>query len=345
GDRGRGAAHPRAGHDLRHPGRRRRPRRGVVGGGDPFLERRPDADAEPDRADLATLARRTARALREVGVRSIRLGYDDGLFSGPSWNPTWPETYRGDVIAPITALMVDDGRPAEGSGRSLDPSYAAADSFAALLRQRGIRIVGVPRESAAPDGATPLAQVESAPVGQLVDRLLQVSDNETAEVLLRHVGLATGGAGSTKDGVAGVREVLEELGVGVPRRLRDGSGLSRDNLIAPETLVGLLQVAASSEQSDPLRGLFPGLPVAGFSGSLTFRFDDAPPAAVGRVRAKTGTLRGVRSLAGLVVSRDGTPMVFALMADRIAEEDDETAEAVLDRAAAALAACRCGRAG
>ena len=45
------------------------------------------------------------------------------------------------------------------------------------------------------------------------------------------------------------------------------------------------------------------------------------------------------------VARDGTPMVFALMADRIPEVDDETAEAVLDRAAAALAACRCGRAG
>ena len=317
----------------------------LVGGGDPFLERRPDADGEPDRADLATLARRTARALRERGLRSIRLGYDDGLFSGPAWNPTWPDTYRDDVVAPITALMVDDGRPADGPGRSLDPSYAAADSLAALLRQRGIRIVGVPREAAAPEGAQPVAQVESAPVGELVDRLLQVSDNETSEVLLRHIGLATGGAGSTKDGVAGVRAVLEELGVPVPRRLRDGSGLSRDNLIAPATLVGLLQVAAASEPSDPVRGLFPGLPVAGFSGSLTVRFDDAPQAAVGRVRAKTGTLRGVRSLAGVVVARDGTPMVFALMADRIPEADDETAEAVLDRAAAALAACRCGRAG
>ncbi len=270
----------------------------LVGGGDPFLERRPDADAEPDRADLATLARRTAKALRERDLRSIRLGYDDGLFSGPAWNPTWPDTYRDDVVAPITALMVDDGRPADGPGRSLDPSYA-----------------------------------------------LQVSDNETSEVLLRHVGLATGGAGSTKDGVAGVQQVLEELAVPVPRRLRDGSGLSRDNLIAPATLVGLLQVAAASEQDDPVRGLFPGLPVAGFSGSLTFRFDDAPQAAVGRVRAKTGTLRRVRSLAGVVVARDGTPMVFALMADRIPEADDETAEAVLDRAAAALAACRCGRAG
>ena len=165
--------------------------------------------------------------------RVTKTGYDDGLFSGPAWNPTWPDTYRDDVVAPITALMVDDGRPADGPGRSLDPSYAAADSFAALLRQRGVRIVGVPREAAAPDDAQEVAQVESAPVGQLVDRLLQVSDNETSEVLLRHVGLATGGAGSTKDGVAGVRAVLEELGVPAPRRLRDGSGLSRDNLIAP----------------------------------------------------------------------------------------------------------------
>ena len=94
-----------------------------------------------------------------------------------------------------------------------------------------------------------------------------------------------------------------------------------------------------------MRALLGGLPVAGFSGSLTLRFDDAPPAAVGAVRAKTGTLSGVSSLAGTVVSRDGVPMVFALMLDRVKAADEGYAEAALDRAAAALGACRCARAG
>lgn len=311
----------------------------LVGGGDPLLERRPT----PGRADLATLARSTAAALSSQDRSTVRLAYDDSLFSGPAWNPTWPVTYR-DVIAPITALMSDDGRPASGFGRVADPSLETATTFAALLRARGVRVLGAPTPAPAPASASALASVESAPVASLVDQLLQVSDNETAEVLLRQVGVATVGTGSTAAGLAGVREVLEERDVPLPVRQRDGSGLSRDNLVPPATLAGILQAVARSAADDPARALLPGLPVAGFSGSLALRFDDVPAAAVGRVRAKTGTLRGVRSLAGVVVGRDGTPMVFALMADRITGDRDEEAEAALDRAAAALATCRCGRA-
>lgn len=315
----------------------------LVGGGDPLLERRPT----PGRADLVTLARRTAAGLASSGVTSVRLGYDDSLFSGPAFNPAWPATYRDDVVAPITALMVDDGRAASGFGREDDPSLATAVSFAELLRARGVRVQGAPAAVLAPDAGPgeALASVESAPVGELVDQLLQVSDNETAEVLLRHAGLAASGTGSTGAGLAAVREALSSRDVPLPERQRDGSGLSRENLIGPGTLVGLLQAVAASDASDPVRTLLPGLPVAGFSGSLAYRFDGLPAGSVGRVRAKTGTLRGVRSLAGIVVARDGTPMVFALMADRIPGDRDEEAEAVLDRAAAALAACRCGRAG
>ena len=311
----------------------------LVGGGDPLLERRPT----PGRADLLTLARRTAAALSSSGVPTVRLGYDDSLFSGPAWNPAWPATYRDDVVAPITALMVDDGRAASGYGREADPSRATAVAFAALLRSRGVQVTGVPAPVAPAGSATELAAVESAPVGELVDQLLQVSDNETAEVLLRHAGLATSGTGSTSAGLAAVREVLSLRDVPLPVRQRDGSGLSRENLLDPATLVGVLQAVAGSDADDPVRALLPGLPVAGFSGSLAYRFDGLPPASVGRVRAKTGTLRGVRSLAGVVVTRDGTPLVFALMADRIPGDRDEEAEALLDRAAAALAACRCGR--
>lgn len=315
----------------------------LVGGGDPLLQREPGPDlAVGEVADLTTLARRTAEALAERDVRRVRLGYDDSLFSGPAFNRTWPATYR-DVIAPVTALMVDDGRTAVGFGRVADPSAAAAGVYADALRRAGVRVRGEATPVAAPEEAREVAEVASAPIGALVEQLVRVSDNETAEVVLRHVGLAEGGAGSTEAGVAGVLEVLERRGVPAPARLRDGSGLSRDNLIGPDTLVGLLQSVATSERTDPVRALLPGLPVAGFTGSLTFRFDEVPPAAVGRVRAKTGTLRGVRSLSGVVVARDGTPLVFALMADRIPGDRDEEAEALLDRAAAALAACRCGR--
>jgi D-alanyl-D-alanine carboxypeptidase/D-alanyl-D-alanine-endopeptidase (penicillin-binding protein 4) len=84
-----------------------------------------------------------------------------------------------------------------------------------------------------------------------------------------------------------------------------------------------------------------GLPVAGFNGSLADRFGDAEQGR-GMVRAKTGTLSGVNGLAGTVTDRDGRPMVFALLADRVALVDRFTAEDALDAVATALAACHCG---
>ncbi len=82
--------------------------------------------------------------------------------------------------------------------------------------------------------------------------------------------------------------------------------------------------------------------MAGFTGSLATRMDEGPPAGLGRVRAKTGTLSGVTSLAGLATGLDGTVMVFVLMADRVRLPKGLDARTVLDSAAAALGACRCG---
>ncbi len=78
-----------------------------------------------------------------------------------------------------------------------------------------------------------------------------------------------------------------------------------------------------------------GLPVAGFTGSLETRFEDAAPQGRGRVRAKTGTLTGVSALAGVATDLDGNPMVFVLMADRVALEDTLDAREALDALAAA----------
>jgi D-alanyl-D-alanine carboxypeptidase/D-alanyl-D-alanine-endopeptidase (penicillin-binding protein 4) len=88
-----------------------------------------------------------------------------------------------------------------------------------------------------------------------------------------------------------------------------------------------------------------GLPVAGFTGSLAERFEDADDPGRGLVRTKTGTLTGVSGLAGTVTDRTGAPMVFALLADDIALLDTLDARAALDDIAGALASCRCGTAG
>ncbi|MBE7325495.1 D-alanyl-D-alanine carboxypeptidase/D-alanyl-D-alanine-endopeptidase [Nocardioides sp. Y6] len=320
----------------------------LVGGGDPLLAAEPadpEGDVWPVRADVATLAAETAAALRERGVRRVQVRYDDSLFAGPAVNPRWEPSYVPDqVVTPTSALWVDGGRDPSGWGRVGDAPRAAATTFADALRDEGVRVSRV-RAGRAPEGSEQLAAVSSPPLDQVVQWLVDVSDNETTEVVLRHVGLAVVGEGSTRAGLDAVRTVLADLGVDeTGLELHDGSGLSRDNGFAARTLVDVLRVAASDDHPE-LRAVIEGLPVAGFTGSLAARFsEDASDGGLGRVRAKTGTLTGVHALAGLVTGADGVPMVVVLAADRVAADKSLDARAALDRAAAALATCACGSA-
>jgi D-alanyl-D-alanine carboxypeptidase/D-alanyl-D-alanine-endopeptidase (penicillin-binding protein 4) len=322
----------------------------LVGGGDPFLERAPADPAEPDaapyppRADLTTLANRTATALFAVGTTQVQLGYDASLFTGPAVNPAWPADYVPDaVVSPISALWVDEGRPAEGLGRVGDPALAAAQDFAAALTAAGVTVTGAPVPGvAAPTGAE-LASVRSAPLREIVQRVLEASDNEGAEVLARQVAIARGLPGSSVDAATAVTTTLGELGVPTTGiTVYDGSGLSRQNRIEPAALTALLRTAADPAYPR-LDTLLPGLPVAGFTGSLTDRFAAAAPQGRGTVHAKTGTLTGVTALAGTVVDVAGHPYFFAMVADQVRPPDETDARDALDGAAAALGACTCSR--
>jgi serine-type D-Ala-D-Ala carboxypeptidase/endopeptidase (penicillin-binding protein 4) len=179
-------------------------------------------------------------------------------------------------------------------------------------------------------------------VREIVERVLEVSDNEAAEVLAHHIGLEVRGTGSFTDGVTGTLRTLRALGVPTAGiEIYDGSGLSRQNRISPDALLGVLRAAATGDPA--LHTVVAGLPVAGFTGSLTDRFGESFPEARGLVRAKTGTLTAVSSLAGIVVDQQGHEMVFVLMADRIRKPRETGAEIALDNAAAALGACLCGK--
>lgn len=315
----------------------------LVGGGDPLLARTPEVDAYPSRADVVTLAKATARSLKNLGRLRVRLGYDTSLFTGPAVSPAWRASYIPDhVVSRISPLWVDEGRERKGQVfRAADPALGAAQEFARALEREGITVRGGPRPAVAPAESTEYATVASAPLSQIAQWVLEVSDNEAAEVLLRHVGLATGRAGSFDDGVAGLREVLTDLGVDLSgTRIFDGSGLSRKNRLTTSALLSTIGVAASEDHPD-LRTVVSGLPVAGFTGSLTYRFDTGAPAGLGRVRAKTGTLTGVHGLAGVVTDREGTVMSFVAIADKVKVENTLDARERLDQVAAALADCRC----
>jgi D-alanyl-D-alanine carboxypeptidase/D-alanyl-D-alanine-endopeptidase (penicillin-binding protein 4) len=264
------------------------------------------------------------------------------LFTGPAVNPAWPSSYLPDnVVPPISALWVDEGQDARGHYVA-DPPAAAAAAFATALGAHGITVQGTPRRVTTSSADKEVAAVESAPLGQIVERTLAVSDNNAAEVLGHQVGLAVSRDGSFAGGVTAVMQVLQKLGVDTTgSSVYDGSGLSRRNRLTPETLLGVLRVASSVDHPE-LRSVLTGLPVAGFVGSLQERFDDAPAAARGRVRAKTGTLTGVSGLAGVITDVQGDRMAFVAIADDVAVPRTLAARRDLDLIAGALGACRCG---
>jgi len=174
-----------------------------------------------------------------------------------------------------------------------------------------------------------------------VQHVIELSDNEGAEVLLRHVALAQDRPGSFAAGVTAMEATLDSLGIDTSRAsLVDGSGLSRSNQLPAALLVRVLQTAASDAHPE-LRTVVSTLPVAGFSGSLGYRFVLDAPTGLGAVRAKTGTLTGVHGLAGLVHTSDGSVLVFAAVADRVPVVKALDARDQLDRIAALLATCGC----
>jgi len=317
----------------------------LVGGGDPLLATKPAASSDyPARATLQALAASTAKALKAQSVPSVTLGYDATLFTGPAANANWEPNYLPEgIAAPTSALWVNEGRLTPGMAKRSDaPPQTAAAAFAKLLAGYGIKVAPKVRAAVAPAAAKPIAQVESPTLGQIVEYINLHSDNDGAEVLLRQVGLATKNGGSYAGGVKGVRGTLTKLGLDITKaRIFDGSGLTRANKVPLDLLAGAVRVAASDDHPE-LRHLLTGLPVAGFTGSLEERFTGpATATGTGLVRAKTGTLTNVHSLAGLARDRTGTLLVFAIATDSVAVPQTLNARAALDRAAAALANCGC----
>ena len=311
----------------------------LVGGGDPYLAVKRTKTSDPViRADLTTLAKRTAAALDRTGTSSVRVGFDASLFSGPDASPAWESSYVSqNIVTPVSALWADQG---ETNGiRAKDPAAAAARTFARLLEDRGITVTGEPAATTAADDATTLASVRSATVARIVATLIRVSDNQAAEVMLRQLAIAARKPATFDGGTEAVTDVLEQADIDTRGLvLHDGSGLSRRNRIAPLTLAQTVNVAASTPRTAQLVA---DLPVSGFTGTLVGRFAKLTT-SLGTVRAKTGTLTGVHSLAGYALDAEGRPVVFAVMADRTSKVAPAEAQAALDKVAAAIAACRCG---
>ncbi|MEV6032704.1 D-alanyl-D-alanine carboxypeptidase/D-alanyl-D-alanine-endopeptidase [Nonomuraea sp. NPDC052116] len=310
----------------------------LVGGGDPMLAGPSAKPTYPKQASLATLAARTAATLKSQNVRKITLSYDTSLFVGSAIAPGWKPNYVPDgEVAPVYALTIDEGRqnPRFHQPRVSNPPQYAAAAFAKLLAKQGITVSRSVKPDKAPAGAPELGRVDSAPIYSLVEHTLTRSDNDMAEALARHVAIKEGQEASSEGGTKAVVAVLQRLGAAQGISLSDGSGLSTRNRISPSALAKLIAMAGSTSQPN-LHAIASGMPIAGFSGTLgngrRFTGSDSR-GQVGLVRAKTGTLNNVNTLAGMATTKDGRLVTFAFMADRV----PVTAEPVLDRLAAIVA--------
>ncbi|MFD5158074.1 D-alanyl-D-alanine carboxypeptidase/D-alanyl-D-alanine-endopeptidase [Streptomyces hawaiiensis] len=306
----------------------------LVGGGDPTLTARESTDGA---ASLRTLAAGTAAALADRGIREVTLSYDTTLYGGDEMHPIGVD----GNLALVTPLMVDEGRTNDSTSgpveRVPDPAADAARRFGDLLKSHGIKTTA-PGPSKATTRAKTLAAVSSPPLSAVVERMLTNSDNDIAEALARQTAIATGNRADFAGAGKAIGSRLR--GLGLPLKgaaFKDGSGLNRADRLTPDLLTALLAKAADPSHPE-LRPALTGLPVAGFTGTLTTRYTDG---AAGVVRAKTGTLSGVHTLAGTLVDEDGRLLAFAFMATGTDGTLPVTTQKALDRVASALAACGC----
>ena len=256
----------------------------LVGYGDPTLRR----------ADLEALAAQVRRS----GIRRVTGAVvgDERHFDSRRGVRGWKPSFLGNESRPLSALTLTDVPAPSANGSAA----AATTVFTAALERRGVGVVGLPRTGRAPAGVVPIAVDYSQALSRIVVAMNRKSDNFLAEMLLKELGAAIVGSGTSVAGAAVVRSVLRDAGVpstGV--RIVDGSGLSLLDRTTAGALVALLQAV----DDDPgIRGAFlASLPVSGVSGTLRDRLRQ--PVTRGKVLAKTGTTSGASALAGYVKGR------------------------------------------
>jgi serine-type D-Ala-D-Ala carboxypeptidase/endopeptidase (penicillin-binding protein 4) len=247
-------------------------------------------------AQVNSLARQVAAA----GIKHVsgRILGDESWFDTRRTGLGWkPQFYLHESPA-LSALIVNRGWT--GRYETTRPALTAAQLFRRDLRRAGITVHGGAALGVAPDEATSIAQVQSAPLSALVRHMDVYSDNFYAEMLLKEVGAVQGSFGSAAAGIAVERQLLRDAGVPLSGvRLVDGSGLSLLDRWTPVGLVTLLRTMYQDEDLRPY--LLPALPIAGKTGTLAHRMRTGP--AHGLVRAKTGTTNNASSLSGFVGDR------------------------------------------
>lgn len=288
----------------------------IRGAGDPLLMTTAYAEEFSRQPQIHTPLTTVADAIAAAGITGIdgKVLGDESRYDLERYNPNWPARYASqNNSGPLTALSVNDGfRRFSPLRPSTDPAAFAAGAIRDELKVLEISSTGSGTETAPPE-AVVIAVVESLPLSQIVAEMLQESDNNTAELLVKELGTLDGGLGTTEAGLAVTASVLLENGIRLSNKtLIDGSGLDPTNTLSCSILASIM--IASGEGS----ALAEGLSVAGESGTLAHRFLETPVA--GALHAKTGFINTVTGLVGYVDSEAGDELVFALLSNNLSTD-------------------------
>lgn len=297
----------------------------LEGGGDPLLSTR----------ELRRLAKDVAATLTPGQPVTVRL--DDSLFPsdgrGPGWTPEYIPT-DASTVQPLARLWDYDR----------DPAANALRVFADGLRARGFPVtIGTPVVA---DDTPLIAESRGHTVGEAVRIMLQISENNIAEVLYRQVALATGHVPDWQGSRLAAEEVMASLGIDTSgAALRDGSGLSREDRVTPRFLVDVLRTIRVLNP-EPFRLMFePGaLPVSGVSGTLDDRYGrfvtKRSRCAQGDVMAKTGSLYDAIGLSGVAAPDDAPERIFSILVnDRPQKYSAVTIRQAVDGLTATISGC------
>lgn len=230
----------------------------------------------------------TARRRRGISVRTSRdFGSETVRLQG-----SIPQTYNGTIVTPVT-----------------NPTLFAAATFASYLKGYGIEveaeIVDIDDLSRFEySRERPLFVHVSPPLSEIIAIINKRSNNFYAEQVFRTFSFG----GSADGGERRVKALLSRAGVAITGvDVRDGSGLSRKNMVTPEAVGKLLAFMYRHPERDPF---IASLPTGGEPQStLRYRLAGAP------VRAKTGSLEYVRTLSGYAQTRSGRVLAFAIFAN------------------------------
>jgi D-alanyl-D-alanine carboxypeptidase/D-alanyl-D-alanine-endopeptidase (penicillin-binding protein 4) len=232
-----------------------------------------------------------------------------------------------DVGSVIVVGTVAPGDSVVQSITFRDPAAAYLAALREALAERGIAVEGgiasrpldrppvpspVPTATeptplpTPPSSGQPLFSVLSPPLREILPAFMKPSQNQIGEILLKTLG-----GGRADSGARIVGQVLAAWGARPDGAvIRDGSGLSRHDVVTPETIV---KVLVAMRRDSAFTAFYDALPIAGVDGTISNRMRGTP--AEGNLRAKTGSLDMVRSLSGYVTTADRRQLIFSILAN------------------------------